>query len=309
MDKIIDILIPEIGGKIGKLVLEDLTSHGLNVATLDDSKFSKDIPKYIRELVNEVERTKPRMIFPIFKGEVISKHRELLPKDIIIPVCDSSIIHNLDDKVYTSKLCKELDINQPKLYTDEDIESIEKYPVVFKRSEGLGGSGVYFPKSKSSLEKLINTSKSHLIMDYIDGYDISVDAIRINGYFHAESYRIILPKGKGFSFVRKSIVNEEAIEITRKILDHCNYEGICGIDFRIENSGKMYFLECNPRFSGGLKSSIKSGFDIPYILYSILNKEPIEPIKYKIGCITFEKHELIHYIKERLKKRIRKSSL
>lgn len=51
------------------------------------------------------------------------------------------------------------------------------------------------------------------------------------------------------------------------ILEHLDYQGVCGFDFRLDHSGHLWLLECNPRFTGGISAQAAAGFDIPWALY------------------------------------------
>lgn len=308
MEFLCDILVPENGGKIGDAVFDSLVRHGLNCQRLDDSKVTGDGPGYIRHLKRVVEQVRPRMILPLFKAELIARFRDEFPTEIIIPISSEELIRSLDSKCFTSGLCTELGIEQPRLYRDDEIDSITRYPLVFKRDAGLGGCGVYFPKTYKALSNLVKASgaKGHLVMDYIDGYDICVDAVRWNGYFHAECYRVILPKMKGISFLRRSVCAPELVEKMKMILEKTDYQGICGADFRIDSrTGKAYFLECNPRFSGGLKSQIAAGFDIPYIMWQLCTGQEPDRVNFRKGSFSGEWDELMQWAKTRLKKTFR----
>jgi len=297
-----DILIPEIGGRIGALVMKSLSAKGLVCEVLDDSKIPiNDEWGYIRKLKKKVAECMPGMIIPIFKAEMIARHRNELPSEIIIPIDTLENLQILDNKVSASELCTRLGIQQPRLYTDEQISQIEHFPVVFKRPDGLSGSSVYFPKSEKAITNLIKAcgGRPHLVMDFIEGYDVCVDALRWGDYFHAECYKVILPKRKGISILRKSVRRPDLVEKVKIILDSIDYKGVCGVDFRVDQkTGKAFFLECNPRFSGGLKSQLQGGFDIPFAIYSIANGETPPKVKFKKICYSFEYEPLKSYIKD-----------
>lgn len=278
MDIRLDILIADRGGKIGKAVEASLRAHGLSVEVLDESAVVNDEPGYIRLLKRKVEECRPRLAMPIFKGEWVARHAEEI--DCAAPVAPADTIAILDDKVKCSELCSRLGIRQPGMYSDEEVSRIKEWPVVFKRADGLSGSSVYFPKDRKALENLIRSSrKPHLTMDFIEGYDCSVDAIRwpmADGsvFWSAMAYRVIFPRRKGISSVRLGTVRKDLEETARRILDAVDYKGVCGLDFRISRqTGEAFFLECNPRFSGGIRSSLTAGLDLPFLLWKLANGE------------------------------------
>lgn len=306
MPREIDILIADgASTRIGKAVLKSLRSRGLACEAIDDSSVTKDEFGYLRLLKATLKDVRPKVLMPIFRSALIARHKTMMLEGIAVPVSPAGTIDQLDDKVSASALCTGLGIPQPRLYSDEEalenpqmLFSTPGRPVVFKRSTGLGGDSVYFPKNGISLSNIIGSAgvrgRPHLIMDYIDGYDVSVDAIRWNGWFQAAGYRTMVPKRKGTSLVRVGVDMPELVGYARQILDAVDYRGACGIDFRIDRkSGKAFFLECNPRFSGGLKSSLAAGFDMPFILWQLCRGEMPEPVRLRHCRLSIEWEEIL----------------
>ena len=106
-----------------------------------------------------------------------------------------------------------------------------------------------------------------LVQEYIEGENVCVDTLRCpDGGFYAAAYRVLEPKGKGVSTLRAPADEPELSAICGKMLEHIDYHGICGFDFRRSITGETYFLEANPRFSGGLETTLASGLDLPWLL-------------------------------------------
>lgn len=284
-----DVLLCEAGGRVGYQVLRSLSRHGLRVGICDvtdrgmsfRSRYAvrtsvcpspmKDPDGYARFVASEAASSGAVAVLPIFHPEVLSERRKMLPEGVMLPVETPEKLRMLDDKLSACSLAASLGIRQPRMYASET--DVERWPVVFKRASGLGGSGVYFPKDGAALSRLVSKSKkgSYLIMDYIEGSDVCVDAVRWGSFFQAWAYRVLEPKAKGMSVLRESVDAPELFSILKSILDKIDYNGLCGCDFRIDDTtGESYFLECNPRFSGGLGSQIASGFDQPYVLWQAM---------------------------------------
>lgn len=276
----VDVLLADKGGKIGEAVERSLRSHRLSVAVFDDSAVANDEPGYVRNLRKTVLSCSPRVIIPIFKAEWLAKHRaefmDITPAPSI-PIASYEALSTLDDKVRCSGLAASLGIRQPRLYQDGELDAIDTWPVVFKRPRGLSGSSVYFPKNAKALRNLVRTSPEHLVMDFIEGYDISVDMIRWETpdgrVFHsAAAYRVLLPRRKGISYLRIGVRRPDLEEAALRLLEAVGYQGVAGLDFRIDRkTGKAYFLECNPRFSGGIRSTLAAGLDLPYLIWKAAN--------------------------------------
>lgn len=304
MPRDIDILIADgATSRIGKAVLKSLRRRGLSCEAIDDRQVLKDAPGYLRLLRATLGEVSPKMLMPIFRGELIAGNRSMVPASTVLPLSDAGIIHLLDDKAGASALCTELGIPQPRLYLDSDFirepaDTVTmQRSLVFKRSTGLGGDSVYFPKDGKALGHLIRScnGRPHLIMDYIDGYDVSVDAIRWDGWFQAVAYRTMVPKVKGTSLVRIGLEAPELVSYARKILDATGYRGVCGVDFRIDRkTGKAFFLECNPRFSGGIRSDLAAGFDTPFLIWQLGNGVPVGRVRTLSHRLSIEWADLLN---------------
>lgn len=256
-------------GDISSQVRLSLESHGLRVesAGFDQNTF-RDEPGYRRELLKAVEAFHPSVIFPIGNPLALSRAKSLLPDRSAAAVEDEGKIRILDQKVPFSCLMSELGVRQPYLYSSP--EEAAGRDIIFKRDISFGGHGVHRPRNLESLRNLIGHQRSgepFLIEEYIEGDDWSVDAVRFDGVFRAGAYRTVSSRGNGPSTEREAADNPALAETARKILDHLDYKGICGFDFRIDAAGVPYILEANPRFTGGIGTQTASGFDIPYLLW------------------------------------------
>ena len=268
----------EAEGKVGDAVHRSLKRKGIRVllspVKADDSGF-----------LSLLEESGAGVVLPVFHPETLASRLDSLPPGVVAPIDSREKIELLDNKISAIALASELGLPLMELYSSP--EQIEHYPVVFKRSKGLGGSGVYFPKDRTALEHLMATSgrSGALVMEYVDGWDCSVDALRWDNFFYGAVYRTILPRRKGSSTLRKSIVAPELVAMTRRILDHIDFHGVCGVDFRIGRDGRAYFLECNPRFSGGLATQIQSGFDQPFLWWKLATGQSLdsESIRFRAG--------------------------
>lgn len=266
-----DVVIINPCGPTGETVESSLRAHGIRTLLITGPNARKTEGLFLKVLRTAVEEHDPGMIIPVFFPEVLAAHRGEFP-GVNIPVDDAQKLRLLDNKISACRLAAECGIPQPRIFNSPD--EVGDTPVVLKRPDGQGGDSVYFPKTQKALTNLMKTASEVLITEFIEGYDVCVDVLRWDGFFYGAAYKVLLPKMKGVSRLRESIQAPELVEYARRLLDKIDYKGVCGLDFRIdEATGKPWFLECNPRFSGGLESAIASGFDIPWLLYQLANGE------------------------------------
>lgn len=269
MEKGCDILLFGTMGNTGPAVRDSLAGHGFSVRLVDFAQNTlRDEPGYRRELLKTLACFQPRMVIPIGNQTAMARLKLGLPSDILIPVSDAAVVELLDSKVRCSRMVAGLGVLQPRMFSS--ASEVGTFPVIFKRDRSFGGSGVMRPRSREALQRLMEHEPQNpfLIEELIEGQDYSVDAVRWDGFFRASCYRSLANRGQGPSTQREAVIREDLCVIARQILDHVDYRGVCGMDFRINSDGKAYFLECNPRFTGGIETQIAAGFDIPYVLVS-----------------------------------------
>lgn len=269
-----DVLLFGTMGDIGRTVCDDLNGHGIAAVLADFPQNTfRDEPGYRRELMKAVCSFRPSMIMPVGSQLALARFRQELPKDIIVPVESADKIALLESKVDSSALAASLGIAQPKIFTETEILSLaeDDFPLIFKRDKSFGGSGVYRPRSREALHRLMEHEPGgkYLVEELVEGYDCSVDALRWHGTFVAACYRSLANQGQGPATERVSVEMPMLCDIAHSILDHLDYNGICGLDFRIAHTGEPMFLECNPRFTGGISTQIAAGLDLPYLLYKV----------------------------------------
>ena len=294
-----DVLIVGAGvSSLGKQTRASLSAHGLKCSFIDNDRGLNE-RDFLKQIKEKAAAEGVQTIIPVFNPQLLARHRAEFP-GIRIPVDSEEKLNLLDNKISACALAEKLGILLPESYSTAD--KVHRYPVVFKRACGHGGDSVYFPKQRRSLENLIRSSLpgSYLITEEIDGEDVSVDALRWDDFFFAGAYRVILPKAKGISVLRESINAPELVETARKILDAADYKGVCGFDFRLAaKDGKTYFLECNPRLSGGMRSQTASGFDVPWLLWRAAGGMRLEKPHFRPGVRTQYIKGTLDYLKRR----------
>ena len=256
-------------GDIAGTVATSLRNRGLEVLEVGFPQNTfRDEFGYARGLRKAVASFSPDVIMPVGDVLAASRMKKELPEGTVMPVDTPEKIALLNSKVDSSALASSLGIPQPEIYRDAD--SAAGREIIFKRDKSFGGSGVYRPRTKEALVNLMNHEPGgrFLIEEYVEGYDFSIDAVRWNDFWHVACYKSLRNHGgQGPSILRESAGMPVLEKYARKILDKLDFQGVCGMDFRIDADGNVYFLECNPRFTGGLATQVEAGFDIPWMLW------------------------------------------
>lgn len=304
-----DVIVTYCWNRVGYNILRSLSAQNIAVWSADTSKhnicsmskyckgsFTYPDPflqedEFINCLVEKVNYLKPKVLLPTHdEGIVIARNKHRFPKDLIIPIEDAEKLQKLSNKRIATILAKEAGIPVPYIYNS--IDEIKSFPIVFKTVIGNSAKGVFFPKDKESILKLASqfSDVECLMEEWIGGGDVCVDCVRWDNFFKASVYRAIVTKtdGGGTTTQREIIEMPQLIDYAKKFLDYVDYNGVCGLDFRVDNNtGKIGFIETNVRFTGGLATPIAAGFDIPHILYCLATEGKYsKPISIKIGTKT-----------------------
>jgi len=286
-----DVIVTYCWNRVGYNIIRSLYNHGLKIVVGDTSKrnicsmskysidnfvysdpFTNE-PEFIRSLINAIDFYKPNVLIPTHdEGLIIAKHIDELPKNLIYAMDSYDIQYKLSDKLQSTKIAELVGVPIPNIINSTQIES---YPVVVKTKFGNSAKGVFFPKNQIELKNILDkfSPEEILIEDFFSGRDYSVDCIHYKNFFYATTYRSLVTKTDGGgTTTQREIVSMPLLEnFAKRILDHVDYSGVCGIDFKVnEETGKVAFIEVNARYTGGLATPIAAGFDIPFIHYSLV---------------------------------------
>lgn len=282
-----DILLAGTMGAIGTDVRDALVRHGLAVEIMDfPQNVHRDEFGYRRLLSKTIAARHPRVVMPVGNPITLAKMKDEMPEGTVAAVERYDLVSVLDSKSASSRLASELGIRQPHIYSSPD--EVGDRQVVFKRDVSFGGQGVHLPWNRKSLDNLIahqSPGEPYLIEDFIEGEDYSIDVLRMPGFLRTACYRVVShhpaknarPGNRGAmgpSVEREACVFPEIENMALRILEHLDYNGVCGMDFRVDADGVPYFLECNPRFTGGVAFQVQAGFDIPWLLWSLITGDP-----------------------------------
>lgn len=309
MNKDCDVILTYCWNRVGYTILKSLHQKGLKVWAADTSKknicsMSKfctgsftypdpftDEDAFIRVLKVKIAELKPKMLMPTHdESVVIMRHRDELPENLIIPYDSADKLLMLANKAVSTEVARKAGVDVPEVY--HSVDEVKSYPVVFKTVIGNSAKGVYFPKSKDELLKLMDEHKDDetLLQEWIGGTDYSVDCVRWDGFCKMSVYHALVTKTDGGgTTTQREIVDMPQLEAeAEKLMNAVDFHGVCGMDFRYDpNTNKIAYIETNARFTGGLATPVTAGFDIPWVVYKLATEGVFnEPIDVRIGTRT-----------------------
>lgn len=309
MNKQCDVILTYCWNRVGYTILKSLHQKGLKVWAADTSKrnicsmskfctgsFTYPDPfteedAFILVLKDKVAELRPRVLMPTHdESVVIMRHRDEFPADLIIPYEGEEKLLLLANKAKSTELARKAGVPVPEVY--KSIDEVKSYPVVFKTVIGNSAKGVFFPKDREELVKLMDKHKEEetLLEEWIGGTDYSVDCVRWDGFCKTSVYHALVTKtdGGGTTTQREIVYMPQLEAAALKLMDAVDFHGVCGLDFRYDaENNKIAYIETNARFTGGLATPVAAGFDIPWIVYKLATEgKYTEPINVRIGTRT-----------------------
>ena len=173
-------------------------------------------------------------------------------------VNNASSIESTVDKLYTSYLLNNNNINCPKTYVMRGQEAASKFisnyhyesKLIYKPLFGSQGDNIRLIEGSSDLDKLDNQTNIYYFQEYLENrpnYDYRVLVINNKNnikYFYMTRYgdTFVNNFSKGAKCVRENL-NEKVIELAIKSSKLLNID-FCGVDI-IEHNKKYYVIEVN----------------------------------------------------------------
>ncbi|MCO4781032.1 MAG: ATP-grasp domain-containing protein [Candidatus Cloacimonetes bacterium] len=181
------------------------------------------------------------------------------PIDSKVRVLDSgSTLKKFLSKTESAEFFKKHGLNVPEIYQKNGSKS---YPSVLKEDLGYGSVNQFKIYSDAELDVFWPRLTNGFIQKWVDGKEYTVDVFSDNDC----NIINILPRVRdkvraGVSDVGYVCMNQKLIELIQSINQNFALKGPWNIQC-IEHNNEFYFLEINPRFSGGIPLTIAAGLD------------------------------------------------
>jgi len=219
--------------------------------------------------------------------EVLAAHRDLLPKNIVLPIASADKIAKANDKAIMAAHADRLGIPVPKVIVWNKLEDLEEIsdlgnaPFVVKLRRGNGAKGVFYPETSDDVALLcaklckeysLEIDRLPVVQEKVvgDGWGVSClywHGERIDSFTH-QRLREKTATG-GTSTLRVSRRNPVLEEYAHELLSDMKWHGLAMVEFKYNSATKEgWFIEVNPRLWGSLHLAIESGVDFPALLYT-----------------------------------------
>jgi predicted ATP-grasp superfamily ATP-dependent carboligase len=221
------------------------------------------------ELAEEINHYVERFnIDMVLAGDAPSTRSVIAIRDLIhapcFPMPELTQFDLLNDKWQFGNLCRSLGIEYPSSRIYSNTEELDRaivnnelvLPQIAKPLSMDGGIGCITLKPESTRKQLSTIFyRPILVQEFIKGEDIGASVFCKRGEiraFIAHKYR----RDTYTTFFDDAIYND-----INKIMSHLKVDGVFNFDMRLGPDGRIFYLECNPRFFFKIAMSMIAGIN------------------------------------------------
>jgi len=264
---------------------------GMIVADIPELVPPAESPDFIPKLLELCRRHQVKMLFSLHDWEApyIAMERERFLEIGTLPVMPNfETIKVCLDKYLTAQTAESLGIRVPKTFlaVEETILAIGRgeldFPIVVKPRWGQGSQGLYITHSVDEMNWAYYLSRSQgnsfglvgtlvtdpehgvIFQECIQGQEYGCDIVNdLEGNFVTAFVKKKIAMRSGETDGAETVDSPEIFETATKIARWSKHLGNMDSDFFIDEGGKVFLLELDPRFGGGYPFSHVAGADIP----------------------------------------------
>ncbi|MCD6068705.1 MAG: ATP-grasp protein [Bacteroidetes bacterium] len=229
----------------------------------------------IAHLQQVVKEKNIHIILPFVDPATVlaAKLKDIVP-DVFIPVSDVETCRIFFDKGIADEWFRKQGFAVP--------SDTSGFPLIAKPRKGSASQGLTIIRSAEELAhfKQNNKSGDFLIQKYLVANEYSVDAhVSTSGEAIFVVPRKRLEVGSGEVTKSVTIKDKEIIEISKRVISLVKFRGPITLQFlREKENNSLTIMEINPRFGGGVVTSIHAGADSCLMLLKEYLGQQIEVI-------------------------------
>jgi carbamoyl-phosphate synthase large subunit len=229
----------------------------------------------LKHLKQTIQENNIHIVLPFVDGATIVASRlKNEMKNIFIPVSPELTCDIMFDKVKANTWFQNNGIPVPAY--DGNL------PAIAKPRKGSASQGLIIIKTMLGWDNFKSCSKEddYLIQSYLTADEYTVDV-----YVSGEGKLIsVIPRKRmevtsGEATKSITVKDKEVIELSKDVISKINFHGPITLQFlREKKTKKLFMMEINPRFGGGVVTSIKAGANSCMMLLNEYLGNPIQEV-------------------------------
>lgn len=256
----------------------DIYDRSWNVAPAFADEFFQSLPasrgeEYLAQMLRETAERKLDYLIPLTDPEVdyLSCHKEkfaALGCTLCTPEMEvTKLLRSKDDMnrfLAEKQVCRTI----PTETASRRTLPPWNFPLLLKPRSGRSSQGLAVVNQPGEYFETVALRDDYLVQPYLSGDVWCVDVVRdTHGNVLALARKEILRNRSGLGMTVEVVPGHPLEKVCADIANASGFVGAVNIEF-IHHDGEYWFLEVNPRFSGGVGFSITAG--APFADYMLL---------------------------------------
>lgn len=269
-----------------RVVACDIYPRAWNAAPLAADEFFQALPvtdeaAYVQQMLDAVRRCGVDALIPLTDVEVdvlCSRRAEFLALGCILCTPSEDVVRLCRDKLSMAKRLEAAGVCRTiPTYDVENLPADLSFPLMLKPRSGRSSQGQAVVRSREELAAAAARRDDYIAQPFITGNIFTVDAARdAAGQTQTLVRQELLRTGNGLG-TTVEVYDAHPLEQTcAAIAREIGLVGVVNMEF-IHHEGEYFFLEVNPRFSGGTGFSQQAGMDCALLMLQTMQGQAIPP--------------------------------
>ena len=282
---------------------QEWVADALNVHSFYQAPLASDEKAYIDFILSVISKESVDYLLPStdYEIDVLNKYRkEIIELGTVLCLSDFDTIELCRDKWKLYNYLKNVGFDNliPTHLVNDKADNLNfDCPLVCKPSDGRSSQGLkYFYKANDYQQFLMTSPKNYLVQPKINGSIITVDVVRQpDGKKVVAIPRKELLRTSNGAGTTVFVYNDQKLcQICYDLANLLNIKGCVNFEFIQNEDGDYFFLECNPRFSGGIEFSCMVAYQCVRNHFNCFTGKEIEELNsYKNTYIARKYEEYI----------------
>jgi len=263
------------------------------VSALRLPNLETDPDQYVDGVLSAVLRTGAQLVLPVHDGSVAAL-RKRLPEVLLqvgVALPSTSALDLFEDKSRTQLLARRLGVPTADGSVVEDLDDVEavvdaaELPVVVKPCRSWVADERWHAQRlvcraaatreelREALRGVLLAGGTALVQPLLPGRREAVHAVAVDGRVMVcctQATDRTWPVLGGSSVLRWSIPSDPELgHAAELLLGAVGYTGYAEVEFRRDAGGTPVLMEVNPRLSASVEVAVRSGCDVPLLLWQV----------------------------------------
>ena len=265
-----------------RVIACDIYPRSWNAAPLAADDFFQaltvhDEAAYVQQMLDAVRRYRVDALIPLTDPEVdvLCAHGEAFRQaGCLLCTPHENTVHMCRDKLLMARRLEAAGVCRT-IPTYTAMSAPDAFPMMLKPRSGRSSQGQMVVHNREELEAAAAKREDYIAQPFLTGNIFTVDVARdADGRTQTLVRQELMRTGNGLGTTVEVYDNHPLEQICAAIADAAGLCGVVNMEF-IHHEGDFYFLEVNPRFSGGTGFSQKAGMDVAMLMLQCHQGLPI----------------------------------